>query len=491
MTDLFEEPVLVEVTDAEGAAVQIQSTHRGVKSVRRSDYENAKLALAEHLARISRNAGGTVGVVVFNAATDAMLPLSFLVATDVATRDATDEELPEARERHWDAEHKAWKREHRTPRRRVAPELVPAAVATDRASSEPVPPPEAFVPRVPDLRASSPERAETMIRAATPPAQPTRRQVRDMDSLMDRGKHVQHAQDGWRGALNALGANLAPGPDEQERRKHIATIQKPWKGTKHAGLLDEKGSTGKTPGTLMLAAAISRYHAGTVIVRDGNPSGNAFERAEFVEPMGRHADGTPFHEKDLALLYAAHGVPDQATIAQYLYAHTTDGYQLLTHHESVGDDDPMMTPDQVDDVYEALDPHAVCVVTDTGNSPWEARDRVMLDRLDQLVVPFLTYPDRENGARKTLERLEAMGGHCQELVSNAVMIVNVAEDTREHRRRAQQWAERWRGVVRHVHVVPYDGHLASHSLRFGDLALPTRTAFLRVAASVTEGFRGA
>lgn len=563
MSALFQNPSLVHVTagDTEDTFT-VTIKHRGVTNTHTAPAANPAGAIGTELMHLASNAGKPVGVVVFNAVTPQMIPLAYLVATDVEVRDAADEEVSSEQERTWDREWKAWSRTHGTPKRARRAATVPASrheveaaegdtgllesfqeeaprdVESEIAAAEkihgPLAPetvermrvsttewdPDAVGRLTPAVRTADVTQwakdtieaantvpaaqegvfTEQMVRDAMEPAPTTRRQARELESLMDRGKHSPDAQDGWRGALNGLGLHLGPDAAETRRRELVKTIQPGWRGTKFATVVNEKGSAGKTPTSLMLAAALQEYGPGQVIVRDGNPTGNAHERAEYASPMGEDEQDTGYTDKDLARVYASWPAADGATpaldastMAQFLHKHTTDKYALIAHHDSQGEFD-QLDADDVELIQDALAAHARVIITDTGNSPEARRDVPVLRRTHQLIVPMLTYPDRENGARKTLSMLERRGAedpHYLDLVSRAVVVIHTAENTREHQRQAQALARRWEDVVAKAIVVPHDPHMASHDLRFGDLRLGTRTAFLELAAAVAEGFRAA
>jgi hypothetical protein len=546
MTAPFADPVLVEVFPEPGERVRFVTTYHGVSSRKETTFESLREALARQLCLIAKTNQGVLGAVVFNAGTPDLDPLHFFVATDVRLRDADDEdeatevEVSAAMEESWEKQRREWVKKNKLSRRPVQ-RAEPVAVGSSAAPliKEYDDDPEPTVPAAPegasvtltpidpvgapqvytheDLESAGPyleqkdpafsapiengrtdfferqdEEAPSAPVQSQPPAWAGRR-VSALPSLMDQDKHPQHAQDGWRSSLNALGLRLPPGRDELHRRELIDSILAGWDGPRIAMLLNEKGSGGKTPWALLLAAALQRHARGRVVVRDGNPTGNAHERAEYVAPLGAHQDGSPLNDRDLARYFLEHGELG-TELSRFLHLHTTDKFGLLSHHVP-SDDQDQLVAEEVDASLDALSADHVALINDSGNNPYERRDVAVLRRADQLIFPFLTYPDRENGARKTAERLEDWadregGERYGWQLRNGIAVVNIAEDSREHRRRAENYAERWRGVVREVKVVPFDPHMASHNLRYDDLRLPTRTAVLEVAAAVAEGFRG-
>lgn len=506
MSELFDNPVLIEITAAEGNAVSFVATHRKVQTRRRSDYSNVATSIAEHLAHVSRKAQGRpIGAVLFNAAitpgTQDMQPLAFMVADEGGMRTADKpgvaqfQELSAEQEAHWTKEHKLWKRTNPFPKRRVLETSPPSRPNEDRHMPE-QPQPWEDIPTVDDgydaeavarLRPAvtpvepggvftrqmveqamepAPSRREIRERETHPaqvapapvaaPARPTR--ASDLPSLMDRGKHDQDAQDGVLGTLNRLGVgfHFPPTKAEEYRRERMKSILAGWKGTRFATVVNEKGGTCKTPTAMLLAAALAIYGRGSVILRDGNPTGNAHERGEFTVPLGVRADGSPFNDEDLARFFIANQYAplNDTTMAQFLHFHTTDRYSLVATADSGEDEDQQMDTDEVDATYAAITPHASAVVTDTSNHPFDRRDRMVLERTDQLVIPITTYGDKENGARKTAIRLEKRNEHCRDLVANSIVVIHTAERSRAHQRTAEDMAKRWSKVTRHVRVVP-------------------------------------
>lgn len=490
MSALFDSPVVVEMSPGlDPGTVSYVVTTRDIPSPPKVVAEaRAEDALAEHLARAAKAAAKPVGVVVMNAALDTQPDLAFLVATAEETRDAVGEEVSAEQEEHWKTKHRSWRRKQKG-RRRVP--VAAGGISAPEAAQTTVPSEmhRASVRAAHVLTTDVPvrEKHERAPRRAEPAPEPKR--VADIPSQMDVGKHDPRAREGWQGAVNLLGLRVPPGKQEEYRRGLVQAVQRGWPGTGYATVLNEKGSSGKTPTALMLAATLQAHGPGVVAVRDSNPTGNAHKRAEWNPPQGSVAGVPVLNDGDLAKRYLELGPVDPTTMGMYEHTHTTDRYKLISHHVSRGDHD-QLTEEMAEASYAAMAPNYRAIITDTANVPWERRDVAALRRATQLVVPFLTYPDREEGARTSLgESLESWGARYVDLVRNAVVVIHTAEDTREHRRLAEAAEARWASVVRHVVVVPYDRHMGSTSLRLGDLRDATRTAFLEVAAGVAEGFR--
>lgn len=304
--------------------------------------------------------------------------------------------------------------------------------------------------------------------------------------LMEEGKHNPRAKYGWQGAINnLLNTNLAPGPAETARRESVADIVAGWPGVKRVAVVNDKGGAGKTPTSILLAAAIARASTLPVAVFDNNESaGMAKDR---VEVVGEH-DATA---KDLATQSAAQEKMSATEVMQYMHYHPEDRYHLLAaHHPRIVDNevDPPLNRDEVGAVYRALAEPYRLVVTDSGNSWTRENWGAMVARADQLVVPMVTSKDRFRRAEDTLNNLYNLGGVFQDLTRNAVVVVSTWQPG--DRAVAADFADRWEGRVREVVVIPYDEHVGSHNLRFDALKPATQDAFLRLGAAVVRGLRG-
>lgn len=242
--------------------------------------------------------------------------------------------------------------------------------------------------------------------------------------------------------------------------------------------------THNTPITMTLAATLAKFGTREVAVFDNNE--NAGMAKDRVEVLGGH----DLTAKDLATDAAARPDMPATTVSNYMFHHADDRYHLLAaHHPAIvgGEVDPPLDRQEVGVIYRALATAYPLVITDSGNS-WTAENwGAMLARADQLVVPMVTSTDRFYRAEATLENVYNLGGAYEALATNAVVVVSTWKPG--DRRVAAEFAARWEGRVRAVVVIPYDRHIDSHNLRFGDLRPATQDAFLELGARVVEGLR--
>lgn len=371
------------------------------------------------------------------------------------------------------------------------PETVTASTPEPEQDTNPTPDQDWEDTPLPGLRSTrftTPERTHDADLAATP----TRRRTRtDTDSpfrstgVMTEGKNDPKATTGWQGTVNALlGTNLPPSPAEARRREFITSIAQAWPGAKRVAVINDKGGSGKSPGAILLAATLAKFGTREVAVFDNNE--NAGMAKDRVEVLGGH----DLTAKDLATDAAARPDMPATTVSNYMFHHADDRYHLLAaHHPAIvgGEVDPPLDREEVGVIYRALATAYPLVITDSGNS-WTAENwGAMLARADQLVVPMVTSTDRFYRAEATLENVYNLGGAYEALATNAVVVVSTWKPG--DRRVAAEFAARWEGRVRAVVVIPYDRHIDSHNLRFGDLRPATQDAFLELGARVVEGLR--
>lgn len=369
------------------------------------------------------------------------------------------------------------------------PTVEPAPVTVERPTDHEVPeePEDDALTAMAEAAFVKPERAQdTSVTGPTIHKHVASDSPFKSSGLMEEGKHSPRAKYGWQGAVNnLLNTNLAPGPAEAARRESVADIVAGWPGVKRVAVVNDKGGAGKTPVSILLAAAIARASTLPVAVFDNNESaGMAKDR---VEVVGQH-DATA---KDLATQSAGQEKMSATEVMQYMHYHPEDRYHLLAaHHPRIVDNevDPPLSRDEVGAVYRALAEPYRLVVTDSGNSWTRENWGAMVARADQLVVPMVTSKDRFRRAEDTLNNLYNLGGVFQDLTRNAVVVVSTWQPG--DRAVAADFADRWEGRVREVVVIPYDEHVGSHNLRFDALKPATQDAFLRLGAAVVRGLRG-
>lgn len=327
----------------------------------------------------------------------------------------------------------------------------------------------------------APREAEPM--TAPAPAPYTPGEHFQMESLMMAGKHSTAASMGVRGLLNRTGlVALEPSAHEKDWRAAKGTMAQPWEGLRVAAVVNEKGGAGKSPMAAMLAAAYARETPFSVHLFDNNESaGNIRTR---LSVTGAHT----YTAKDLAAAYKARGGLTRSQMESFLHFHEADRYALLAAHRPRHRGDTL-SPEEVHNVYLAQEEHVSLSITDSGNTITSPNWEQMVLECDQLVVPVMTSPDRDQGAVTTLGTLETWGEEYpafKERALGAVILVSQwrpGDDTKEY-------VKRWKEKVpeSNVIVIPYDAHLGSHDLRFTQLRPRTQLAFMKAAAAVRRGW---
>lgn len=323
-----------------------------------------------------------------------------------------------------------------------------------------------------------------------PPTEyPSRRALRDTTFLVTETRSAP-ATKGWRGALNKLGMRLDPSVEEQSERDDIQTVSQHWPGPRTIAVVNRKGGANKTPTVALLSAVLARYGGGPVVAWDNNESQGT---------LGWRTEKGAHNSSVLDLVAAADTLlapaANSADLAHYVHHQTADKFDVLRSDEDE-EGDHEVTAEEVETAHRVLSKFYRLLVMDSGNTARAANWRRMIDHTTQLVVSVTAMEDRAEAARKTLETLDARGGHNAELAENAVVIVSEATDaargSSDARKResheAQRIAEGFRPLVRDVIRVPYDPALVNGVIRYDALRPETQRAWLAAAAAVAKGF---
>ncbi|MFC4063000.1 AAA family ATPase [Planomonospora corallina] len=299
----------------------------------------------------------------------------------------------------------------------------------------------------------------------------------DPDSLL-RGRR-NGPSGGWRKFVFKASAGLIkPGesPEVRRRRELLARARTPVATGHHrVAVLSLKGGVGKTTTTVGLGATLAQARGDRVIAVDANP-----DRGTLSDKLELETAATV---RDL--------LNERAQIKRYvdIRAFTSQAPSRLEILAS--DRDP-----SVSEAFSAADYQAVAQVlenfysiciTDCGTGLLHSAMSGVLGLADQLVLVSSPSVDGARAASATLDWLEAH--HYEDLVRAAtVVLCNVrprSKSTVDLDRLEAHFAARCRAVVR----IPYDPHLEEGAEIDLDRLLPgTRDAYLRLAASVGDGF---
>ncbi|WP_327048908.1 AAA family ATPase [Microbispora sp. NBC_01189] len=371
----------------------------------------------------------------------------------------------------------------------------PAAPPRSTAEAAPVIPDGPVAPAVPERDAfaereayQSPRRPAPPVSAFSSPARATGPRTAgskpNADSLdpvvLLRGRRNAPAA-GWRRLVYKASAGLIkPGeaPEVRRRRELVQRARTPVATGHHrVAVLSLKGGVGKTTTTVGLGATLAQVRGDRVIAVDANP-----DRGTLSDKVELETSATV---RDL--------LNERAQIKRYVdirafTSQTTSRLEILA-----SDRDP-----SVSEAFSAKDYHSVAQVlenfysiciTDCGTGLLHSAMSGVLGMADQIVLVSSPSVDGARAASATLDWLEAH--HYGDLVRSAtVVLCSVrprSKSTVDLDKLEAHFAARCRTVVR----VPYDPHLEEGAeIDLDRLQQATQDAYLRLAASVGDGFAG-
>ncbi|WP_433053929.1 MinD/ParA family ATP-binding protein [Dactylosporangium sp. CS-033363] len=299
-----------------------------------------------------------------------------------------------------------------------------------------------------------------------------RRQAKPADPIASRGV---------RGALakGTMGlVNVAPGRREMEYRQEVEMVRRNFGGLRQVTVVNPKGGAGKTVAVLLLAMTFGQKRGGYVLAWDNN---------ETQGTLGMRAQ-QDFHNRtvrdllhDLGNFRGAQGrVGD---LSQYVRAQGEGMFDVLASDESATAGE-MLTSSAFGEIRDIVSRFYKLIVVDTGNNVRAENWQAAIDATDQLVVTMSARNDSAETASRMLDHLEQHGR--QRLVRQAVTVVSMPPSRRHVDVPAitKHFAARTRTVL----IVPYERFIDSgEPIRYPGLSAASREAWLKVAASVSEG----
>ncbi|WP_260697173.1 MinD/ParA family ATP-binding protein [Nocardiopsis changdeensis] len=293
-----------------------------------------------------------------------------------------------------------------------------------------------------------------------------------------RNRH-QGPSGGWRRAVHTATLGLInPGesPKVLRRRELIARACTPVATGHHrVAVLSLKGGVGKTTTTVALGATLASLRGDRVLAVDANPDRGTLSDKVRLETAATIRD--LLNERHLVSRYAdIRGFTSQAPSRLEILASDRDP----AVSEAFGDEDYREVARIVEHFY------SICI-TDCGTGLLHAAMRGVLGLADQVVLVSSASVDGARSASATLDWLEAHGH--EGLVRDATVVLSMVRSDSKSSvdldRLEGHFAARCRAVVR----VPWDGHLEEGAeVDLDRLAPATRDAYLRLAATVGEGF---
>jgi putative peptide zinc metalloprotease protein len=340
---------------------------------------------------------------------------------------------------------------------------------------------------------SDPLRAE---HGTTATAAPPRHADEDLDDLSDDGyadpgttafddermltrRANSVPAHGWRRLVTrASGGLIRPGPSQVElrARRLVATVSKPVGGSRTIAVVSTKGGVGKTTTTINLGHTFAAFRGDRVVALDGNP-----DAGSLAYRIQRETKATV---SELLADLSDEDVFTYTGIRRYT-SQASSRLEVIASPE-----DPRVSralgKDDYQRILQLLRRHFTLILADCGTGILDPVTQGIVESAQQLIV--VTAPAIA-AARAVSFLLSWLTEHgFGTLVENAVLVINAVPprlgpvnlpEIERH------FAQRVRTVVR----IPWDEHLETGArTSLDDLAPATRDAYVRLAASVADGF---
>ncbi len=290
---------------------------------------------------------------------------------------------------------------------------------------------------------------------------------------------------GWRRAVRTMTFGLAsPSPDPRVVEWHAdrAAVNANFPRLLTAMVANPKGGRGKTPLSLLLAAAFGELRGGGVCAWDNN---------ETLGTMGIRTEVGPYRTTVVDLV-------DDLDRFEHVRARRGDLGQY-THHQAAGhfdalisDEDPtrmaMVDREQFERIHELLGRFYNIIMIDTGNNPKAANFVAALAASDVLVIPIQWTRDSVVTAGRLVDQLREAGR--EDLVASAVTVVSdKGQSLKASPEQVASWREWFTDTTGSIINVPFDPHIAEDGvLRWDALQEGTQRALVRVAAAISHAF---
>lgn len=356
----------------------------------------------------------------------------------------------------------------------------PAPTVVPSAESESVQPEAAATPQQPAPDTSPPQ-------AVSEEGQgPVTRRARRAAELMEPDPAASQVPlTGWRRALKAMTFGLAsPAPDPRlvEWQADRAAVNANFPRLLTAMVANPKGGRGKTPLTLLLAAAFGELRGGGVCAWDNN---------ETLGTMGIRTEVGPYRTTVVDLVADLdrfeHVRARRGDLGQYTHHQASGHFDAL-----ISDEDPtrmaMVDREQFERIHELLGRFYNIIMIDTGNNPKAANFVSALAASDVLVIPIQWTRDSVVTAGRLVDQLREAGR--EDLVASAVTVVSdKGQSLKASPEQVAAWREWFSDTTGTLINVPFDAHIAEDGvLRWDALQEGTQRAFVRVAAAISNAF---
>ncbi|WP_405161522.1 hypothetical protein OG203_35095 [Nocardia sp. NBC_01499] len=294
------------------------------------------------------------------------------------------------------------------------------------------------------------------------------------------GVDTDPAEWGWRGRVNAFGAQLRPPRDGSEvaYRRAVERIRQPLPGTPVILVANPKGGIGVTPVTIVLSNIFGVHRGGSVVAWDANES-----RGTLAARAAVSTDTEPTVVDVLANARAlCSPAADASSLARYLRLQPSLDEVLASDHSGRLE---VIGRNECAAIMAVLRRHRSMVVIDSGDNDRAEPFSWSVDNATQLVVPLVCRRDAAYMALKMLDTIVAHGR--RDLVTGAVVTLAAQSGTESAAREAIVGALEHAGITRIVDV-PHDPVLAGgERIVWSRLTAPSVRAWTQVAASVADG----
>lgn len=376
------------------------------------------------------------------------------------------------------------------PRAVVVPPAAAAPAPTPAPTSVPPMPPLPAQPAPVSPRRQSSHTAPAPAAAAAEEPFPTRRKPSAADFAANAAESpASPAQDGWRGALNAMSGHslrLGPGADEMERRRHRASVQRGISGHKTVVMVNLKGGASKTTATYLVGATVGRVRGGNVLAQDNNE--NQGTLGDLAMPASHDLTAT-----DLLNNIDRFAVPSNSPeLMNYMRPQGENRFHVLASQNKASNQ-------QVIDGAAFVQLHSMLrqfyhlIIVDTGNAATASTWQAAVEIADEIVLVALNKKDSTKKLAATVDILVAQG--LEEKLSRGILILSEparkarknSDEYRASEENREQTIEHFKHYVREVVVVPYDEALNGSRIVYENLAPATQRAYLAATAAIIDG----
>jgi len=284
---------------------------------------------------------------------------------------------------------------------------------------------------------------------------------------------------GWRRVVYRMSGGLirpAPSQVELRARRLISMLTKPVQGSRTIAVVSTKGGVGKTTTTINLGHTFAAFRGDRIVALDGNP-----DAGSLAYRIPRETKATV---SELLADLADEDVFTYTGIRRYT-SQAQSRLEVIASPE-----DPRvsraLSKDDYQRILQLLRRHFTLILADCGTGILDPVTQGIVESAQQLIVVTAPSIDAARAVSFLLSWLTEHGHGT--LVRDAVLVINAVpprlgpvnlDEIERH------FAQRVRSVVR----IPWDQHLETGArTALEDLAPATRDAYVRLAASVADGF---